>query len=360
MTNPIDHDAVRRDCSVEPNRNRRQFLRNTAGASLGFAGSMFLGACGGDGSSAVAQTGDDAPAGPSDAQILNFALNLEYLEAEFYLAAIGSSLQGRGIGVDGAGTPGAVNGGRAVSFTTPSIRQYALEIAADETAHVNFLRAAIDGAGAQPVARPALDISAMGVFSAIAQAAGVIGPGEMFDPYANETNFMLAAYVFEDVGVTAYKGASPLISNKVFLEAAAGILAAEAYHAGLVRTVLYAIGLDVAGIHDITLKISDLRDLVGGVDNGVIPGSIDQGADRDQGVVAVNADGSIKIADDGTTPVGNIVPLDVNGKAFSRSASDVLNIVYATAEQVQMGGFFPQGVNGAINTSSDNAGPPPA
>jgi hypothetical protein len=42
----------------------------------------------------------------------------------------------------------------------------------------------------------------------------VIGRNQQFDPYANEVNFLLAAYVFEDVGVTAYKGAAPIIDNK--------------------------------------------------------------------------------------------------------------------------------------------------
>jgi hypothetical protein len=216
-----------------------------------------------------------------------------------------------------------------VHFTDPVVAQYALEIAQDEIAHVRFLRTAL---GASAVAAPSIDIgsSANGAFSAAARAAGLVGAGAAFDPYLNDENFLLGAFIFEDVGVTAYKGASPLLSNRGTLEAAAGILAAEAYHAGLIRTVLYRKGVEMPTLRSQTIAISDARD------------GLDGASDLDQGVFLAPND------------VSNIVPTDANGLAFSRSAAQVLNIVYLTRTAATAGGFFPAGVNGVIRSSQAN------
>lgn len=156
--------------------------------------------------------------GPSDASILNFALNLEYLEAEFYArGATGQGLPDDMVG--GVGTPGQVSGGHQVDFQSPLIKNIAREIAMDERAHVAFLR---DALGDAAVARPRISLDHS--FTAAATAAGLISDGEVFDPYANERNFLFAAFLFEDVGVTAFKGAAPFISNKTYLDAAAGCL----------------------------------------------------------------------------------------------------------------------------------------
>ena len=294
--------------SAENESDRRRFLRSAGLAGLGVVGGTAL--------SGLATSSADA-AGPSDSAILNFALNLEYLEAEFYsYAYFGHGLDPRL--TTGRGDRGGVTGGRQVKFSSRNVRNYAKEIAQDEIDHVRFLRKAL---GSAKVAQPKIDIK--NSFTAAARAAGLIGPRQTFDPYANENNFLLAAFIFEDVGVTAYKGASPLIDNKTYLEAAAGILAVEAYHAGIIRTNLYAKDLFYEA-----RQISWVRDGVDGKGND------------DWGI--------------GTPDFANLVPTDKNAIAFSRTPARVLNIVYLTDQARRKGGFFPAGVNGSLNTSGAN------
>ncbi|UUL81202.1 ferritin-like domain-containing protein [Sphingomonas qomolangmaensis] len=317
--------------------SRRAMLKMAGTAGLAVAGASMLAACDDSGdfpgnpppAPAPTPTPTPTPAAITDGDVLNFALNLEYLEAQFYLfAATGAGLPNDAL--TGAGTQGAVTGGRQVNFTDPLVAAYAREIANDERQHVLFLRSAL---GAARVAQPAIDIgsAANGAFSNAARAAGLVGAGVAFDPYANDENFLLAAYIFEDVGVTAYKGASPLLTNKTFLEAAAGLLAAEAYHAGLVRTVLYRKGIATPALIEATESISTARD------------SLDGATDLDQGVRATTSNGVTR---------SNIVPTDASGLAYSRSAGQVLNIVYLNRMAVTAGGFFPAGVNGTIRSSA--------
>ncbi|KQN24547.1 MULTISPECIES: ferritin-like domain-containing protein [unclassified Sphingomonas] len=333
--------------AIATRRNeRRGFLRFAGGSALAIGGASLLAACGNDDADlAPAPTPTPTPtAAINDADILNFALNLEYLEAQFYaFAAFGVGLNASLL--TGTGTQGAVTGGAQVPFQDAVVREYAREIAIDEVAHVAFLRTAL---GTAAVAQPAIDISvgtvaAPGAFTAAARAAGVVSASQVFNPYADDNSFLLGAYIFEDVGVSAYKGAAALIANKTYLEAAAGILAAEAYHAGLIRTILYRKGLDTPSLRTIAGQISDARDSLDGTVTNSATGVI---GDIDQGIT-------------GSDPtISNIVPTDANGLAYSRSIAQVHNIAYLTSTARIGGGFFPNGTNNrtdALRTSGANA-----
>jgi hypothetical protein len=285
----------------------RQLTRRSAVKTLGAAlgAGWVLPGC----AASAAQAG--AAGAPSDEDIFNFALNLESLETEYYLR--GTS--GRGMDAADAGAnPGGVSGGRIVPWQNDDLRQMMEEVAANELAHVRFYRRVL---GARAVSRPAIDL---GGFTAAAKAAGL---GDTFDPFASEMNFFLGGMLMEDVGVTAYKGAAPLIRDKTFLEAAAGILAVEAYHMGMARSTLYRMG---TAARDAANKLSDARDRLDGPE------------DVDQGIVMNNR--------------ANIVPSDPEGKAFSRTPQQVLRIVYLTDRGgVSSGGLFPNGMNGALRTT---------
>ncbi len=296
--------------SAENGQDRRRFLQSAGALGLGVVGASTIGGA----ATAYAAEAVEAEA-VSDGAVLNFALNLEYLEGEFYSYAVHGYGLADGL-TTGTGKRGGVIGGKKVPFKTPRIKQYAAEIAADELAHVRFLRGAL---GSAAVSRPAINIRDS--FTAAARAAKLIGAHDVFDPYANENNFLLAAFLFEDVGVTAYKGAAPLITNKGYLEAAAGILAVEAYHASTIRTSLFEKGLAAQ-----VAKLSGARNILDGY------------GDEDQGIVRNYS--------------ANIDPTDKNGIAFSRSYDRVLNIVYLNPNKVTKGGFYPSGVNGDLNTSS--------
>ncbi|MDF2494675.1 ferritin-like domain-containing protein [Sphingomonas sp.] len=303
--------------------DRRDFFKlAAAGAAVGFGAAGLAGR-------ASAQT---APAAaPSDTDILNFALNLEYLEAQFYsFAAIGTGIPPALL--PGTQTQGAAVGGRKANLQDPVVIQYAREIASDELAHVTTLRRVL---GSAAVAQPALDISPQ-IFTAAAVAAGIdlSASGGVFDPYASDDNFLLAAYIFEDVGVTAYKGAAPLLSSPDNVDGAAGILAAEGFHAGIIRAALYRRGVEVPALWTATDQISALRNrLDGDVSSAGPPQRV---ANDDSGVSPVQTQFGL---------TANFVPTDSNGIVFSRNSEQVHNIAYLTQNAATSGGFFPNGTN---------------
>lgn len=131
--------------------------------------------------------------------ILNFALKLEYLEAAFY--------------EKGLATPDLIDADADKAALTI--------IGGHETAHVNYIKAAISAAGGTPVDPPEFDFTAAGAFP---------------DVFTNYDTFLAVAQTFEDTGVRAYKGqaGSLMVSNEVLL-AALSIHSVEARHASHIR-----------------------------------------------------------------------------------------------------------------------------
>ncbi len=252
----------------------------------------------------------------TDADIFNFALNFEYLEAEYYtLGTTGRTIEDLGVSTGNA--TGGINGGRQVNFSTPAYRDFALEIAQDERNHVATLRSVLSNAA---IPRPTIDYT--NAFNAAARAAGI---GDSFDPFANEVNFLLGGFTFSEVTVTALIGAAPLLTSPDSVESAAGFLGVEGYHIGGIRLRIFQSGEPAITNAQ---KVSDLRDTLDGTT-----------ADKDQGVTLNGA--------------ANLVATDNNSLAFARNTSEVLHIAYGSAApNVASGGFFPQGVNGAIRVAA--------
>jgi hypothetical protein len=297
----------------------------------------------------------------SDADILNFALNLEYLEANFYyLATFGTnistanSLYPAGAmvqGITGTGTQGTVTvkANPKIPFANLTIASYAVETAIEEGKHVAFLRSAL---GTAAVAQPQIDL--MGSFNTLFAAASGVS-GATFDPFANDATFLIGAYIFEDVGVTAYHGAAPLIKTGSTLAAAVGIHAVEAFHAGLVRTSINALDNGILGVPAGTLVaytnlISTLR---AKLSKAVAP-SPAAPFDADPDDYGLSQGASVSLG--GGSSVSRSVIVDADPTTvigFARTTMQVLNIVTGgnagTAGTPAKGVFFPNGMNGLFS-----------
>ena len=312
--------------------NRRGFVKAAGLGGLAVTGVSWLGAKLGvmAGMPAAAQLGLTQTVAHAqtitDTDILNFALNLEYLEAEFYtIASTGRTIEESGIAITGKGNPGATIGGKQVYFgeTGPfdgdecsnqnsyDDDEYSRQLAAivadityDEQQHVLLLRAAL---GSDAIAKPAINLDALGV------------------GFANFKEFLTLARAFEDTGVSAYGGAAPLIASKDILATAARIALTEALHSGNIRLLVSE--------NKIAVKPLDQLD--------VLPPS------------------TPPTTPPFSTPSGSMPPAnatsyfttDKQGLAVVRTPSQVLSIVYANnAAGTSKGGFFPAGVNGTITT----------
>lgn len=166
---------------------------------------------------------------PAITDVLNFALNLEYLEANLYAFAS----TGQPISTSYSGTPtGAATLPPAALYTAVKanapVLALATALAQDELNHISDLRAAITSLGGTPVNQPALNYAAKGAVTTVAQ-------------------FLATARQFTALGNSAYAGAAQyLVSNTSVLTTAAQILGAEGNHLGAVNYQCISQGVTAA------------------------------------------------------------------------------------------------------------------
>ena len=299
-------DRTLRDL-VEKAVSRRSFL---VGAGASAAGTVLAG-CGNSSypSPTTIVTNPFVGKNFTDTDYLNFALNLEYLEAEFYLrAATGNGLTT----ADTGNATSLTTGGSQIAGTTALQMQYIYEIAQNELDHVRLLRSAL---GPAAVAAPAIDLT--GGFAAVASAAGL---ASTYNPFSSYNNYLIGAFTFEDVGVTAYHGAVSFLTVKANVTTAAEIHAVEAYHAGSIRSQIVAIG---GSLITMANAVSTLRGTLGGGQETALSATT---------VVAANPTTSIE---------------------WERNTDQVLHIVYGKggAAGVSKGAFFPSGLNGNVSAT---------
>lgn len=341
---------------IEKTFSRRKFIAGAGGVA---AASMAVGLTGCGGSSPHSPVTTPPTSGKfTDTDVLNFALNLEYLEAQFYLyAATGKGLSSADTaapsGYTGSYTEGTVTAGSAAMVAGTNTQQQDIinEIAYEEQEHVRFLRSAL---GSSAVPMPSIDLS---FFGPLATTAGITGP--TFNPFSSFDYFLVGAFIFEDVGVTAYAGAAPLISaagvTAGYLTAASGILAVEAYHAAYIRTAITANAIAAGSASAYPYftaanQVAALRATLT-VGNSGAPST----ATGNNG--APGSSSSVETAltlPTSKTQASAIVAADpTNAVGFARNVNQVLHVVYGSPTVgAAKGGFFPNGVSSIFATTT--------
>ena len=178
--------------------SRKRFLKMVGGAGAAGAFAVFLAACGGDdedsGNGSSAQTDTKMKSGGSaagDIEIVNYALTLEFLEADFYAKVVEADL------LSGA------------------LLDTAKKIGENEEEHVTALTSTVERLGGTPAKKPKTKF-----------------------PLENRDAVLELAATVENLGAAAYLGQAGRIKDKEVLAAALSIHSVEARHAAALNSVV--------------------------------------------------------------------------------------------------------------------------
>ncbi|XP_062108844.1 ferritin-like catalase Nec2 [Humulus lupulus] len=266
----------------------------------------------------------------SDADLLAFSLNLEYLEAEFFLHGA------LGYGLDKVAPQLTKGGPPPIGATKANLddltRDVILQIGLQELGHVRTIHKTVKG-----FPRPLLNLSSQ-LFASLINAAFGREIRPSFDPYRNSLNFLIASYAISYAGPTVYVGDNPNLTGITFKKVVAGLLGVEAGQDAVIRALLYErremrvmpYNITVA---EFTNRISELGNRLG------------RGGVKSEGLVvpiALGTEGRVS---------GNVLSADQNSLSYGRTPIEILRIFYGSGDERKPGGFFPNGANGKIARS---------
>ncbi|KAM4127086.1 hypothetical protein ACJW30_02G064400 [Castanea mollissima] len=255
----------------------------------------------------------------ADVDLLEFPLNLEFFEAEFFLyGALGYGLDKVAPQLtQGGPTPVGAKKANLDPFTRDVIEQFAYQ----EVGHLRAIQKVVKG-----FPRPLLDLSKESFANVVDAAVGKkLSPP--FDPYYSGVHYLLASYLIPYVGLTGYL--------------VAGLLGVESGQDAVIRAYLYEHAHEIVEPYGISVAqfsnyFSDLRNKLG--HEGV----------KDEGLwvrISEGAEGKIK---------GNVLAGDADSVAYDRTAEEILRVVYGSGDEHKPGGFYPKGGNGNIARSHLN------
>ncbi|PKA57848.1 Desiccation-related protein PCC13-62 [Apostasia shenzhenica] len=266
----------------------------------------------------------------SDIDLLEFPLNLEYLEAEFFLfGAFGFGLDKEAPSIAAGGPPPI---GATKANLSSIIHGIVAQFAFQEVGHLRAIKKSVEG-----FPRPLLNLSSTN-FAEIIDEAFDQKLEPPFDPYVNDLNYLITSYLFPYVGLTGYVGTNPKLKSAHAKRLVAGLLGVESAQDAVIRTLLYQRAWELVPPYNITVaeftgKISVLRNELGG------------DSVKDEGIVVPakeGAEGKIK---------GNVIAGDEYSMAYARSPEEILRIVYSSGSASKPGGLFPNGGGGEIAKS---------
>lgn len=279
---------------------RRTFAGSFAGAIALVVGAGFIETPKGFGQTTTA---------PPITDVLNFALNLEYLEANLYsIVSTGNPISSTLMG----SMPGTITGSPGKMSLGPMTTAFMQALVQDETNHINLLRSTITSLGGTPISMPNINYAAHGTIT-------------------TETQLYVVTRQFTATGNGAYAGAAQfLITNPAVLTAASQILGAEGQHLGAVNFQINAGGINAMAGTQVAIDLQDTLPTPTQYFDVFVTG-------------AANANTS------------NQSP----SLAPARTTAQDLGIVYGVSTPttltpptgVTSGAFFPNGVNGNIKST---------